>query len=152
MSGFARHWATWFGCGYASAAPGTFGSAGALVVAPLWLWMNWAPWTLALLALALTPLSIWSATVTARSAGRKDPGLVVVDEVLGQWVTLAGAPSLDWRFLLAGFLLFRILDILKPFPARQLEALPDGTGIVADDLMAGVYGAAVLWAAGRYFS
>lgn len=152
MSGFARAWATWFGCGLAPIAPGTFGSAGALVVIPLWLWMNWPPWTLAVLALVLTPLSIWSATATARDAGRKDPGLVVIDEVLGQWVTLAGAAVLDWKYVLAGFFLFRILDIVKPFPARQFEALPDGTGIVADDLMAGVYGALLLWAAGRYFS
>jgi len=152
VSGFARAWATWFGCGLAPIAPGTFGSAGALVVIPLWIWMSWAPWTLAVLALAFTPLSIWAATVTARNAGRKDPGLVVVDEVLGQWVTLAGAAVLDWKYVLAGFFLFRILDIIKPFPARQFESLPDGTGIVADDLMAGVYGALLLWVAGRYLS
>jgi phosphatidylglycerophosphatase A len=152
MNGLARAWATWFGCGLAPIAPGTFGSAGAFVIIPLWLWMGWPAWTLAIVAAVLTPLSIWSATLTAKSAGRKDPGLVVVDEVLGQWVTLAGAPVLDWKYLLAGFFLFRILDIIKPFPARQFEALPDGMGIVADDLMAGVYGALALWAAGRYFS
>lgn len=152
MTRLAWLWATWFGCGTAPIAPGTFGSAGAMVVIPLWLMMGWAPWTLAGLALVLTPLSVWASKATAKSAGRKDPGLVVVDEVLGQWLTLAGAPALDWRYLLAGFFLFRILDIIKPFPARQLEALPDGAGIVADDLMAGVYGAGLLWAASRYFS
>ena len=152
MIRLAKLWATWFGCGLAPIAPGTFGSAGALVAVPLWLAMGWAPWTLAVLALALTPVSIWSATVTAKSAGRKDPGLVVVDEVLGQWITLAGAATLDLKTVVAGFFLFRLLDIVKPWPARQFESLPDGTGIVADDLMAGVYGAALLWAGGRYFS
>ncbi len=147
----ARLWATWFGCGLAPIAPGTAGSAGAMVAVPIWLHMGWPPWTLAALALALTPVSILAATVTARAAGRKDPGIVVIDEVLGQWVTLAGAASLNWMSVLAGFLLFRVFDILKPWPARQFEALPDGTGIVADDLMAGVYGGAVLWLAGRYF-
>jgi phosphatidylglycerophosphatase A len=152
MTSMARVWATWFGCGLAPVAPGTFGSAGALVAIPLWVAMGWAPWTLAILALALTPLSIWSATVTAKSAGRKDPGLIVIDEVLGQWLTLAGAATLDLKTVAAGFFLFRLLDIVKPWPARQFESLPDGTGIVADDLMAGVYGAALIWAAGRYFS
>lgn len=151
MTRVARAWATWFGCGLAPVAPGTFGSAGALVVIPVWIQMGWPPWALAGLAAALTPVSIWSATVTAKASGRKDPGLVVVDEVLGQWVTLAGAAALDWKTVLAGFLLFRLLDIVKPWPARRFESLPEGTGIVADDLMAGAYGAALLWAGGRYF-
>jgi phosphatidylglycerophosphatase A len=149
---FARLWATWFGCGLAPAAPGTFGSAGALVAVPAWTALGWPPWTLAVLAVALTPVSIWAATKTAKAAGRKDPGLVVIDEVLGQWITLAGAAQLNWTTVTAAFLLFRVLDIVKPWPARQFEALPEGTGIVADDLMAGVYGAALMWLAGRYFS
>lgn len=152
MSGFARLWATWFGCGLAPIAPGTFGSAGALLAVPVWAALGLPSWALALLALALTPVSVWAATATAKAAGRKDPGIVVIDEVLGQWVTLAGASQLNWMTVTAAFLLFRILDIIKPWPARQFEALPDGTGIVADDLMAGVYGAAVMWVAGRYFS
>jgi phosphatidylglycerophosphatase A len=82
--------------------------------------------------------------------GQKDPGLVVVDEVLGQWVTLLGAASLNWKALLAGFLLFRIFDIWKPWPVRKLERLPEGTGIVADDLAAGVYGALILYIGGRF--
>lgn len=152
MTGIAQAWATWFGCGRAPIAPGTFGSAGALVVVPVWIQAGWPPWTLALLAAALTPVSIWSATVTAKAAGKKDPGLVVVDEVLGMWVTLAGAGTLNWKSVVAGFFLFRLLDIVKPWPARQFESLADGTGIVADDLMAGVYGALLLWAAGRYLA
>jgi phosphatidylglycerophosphatase A len=81
--------------------------------------------------------------------GVKDPQGVVVDEVIGQWITLAGAGTLDWKSYLAAFALFRLFDIWKPPPVRQLEALPGGWGINADDAMAGVYAALVLWVAGR---
>lgn len=142
---------TWFGCGLFPVAPGTVGSAAAVLLAyagnlvraynPLWL--------LAPTALLLAP-GIWAAGVTAGSRGRKDPGMVVVDEVLGQWITLAGATRFNTRSWLLGFALFRLFDIWKPYPARQLESLPGGKGIVADDLMAGVYGALVLYAAGCF--
>ena len=72
-------------------------------------------------------------------------------KLTGQWLTLAGAQRLNWRSLLIGFVLFRIFDILKPPPVRQLERVPGGAGIVLDDMMAGVYGALVLYAAGWYF-
>jgi phosphatidylglycerophosphatase A len=75
---------------------------------------------------------------------------VVIDEVLGQWLTLAGAKVLNWKSYLAAFLLFRLLDIWKPPPVRQLEGLPGGFGVVADDLAAAVYGALVLYAAGCF--
>ncbi len=75
---------------------------------------------------------------------------MVVDEVVGQWLTLAGARTLNWKSYLAAFLLFRLFDIWKPPPVRQLEALPGGVGIVADDLMAGLYAALVLFAAGCF--
>ena len=81
---------------------------------------------------------------------RKDPGIVVVDEVLGQWITLAGAASLNWKSWLAAFCLFRLFDIWKPPPVRQLEALPSGAGIVADDVMVGIYGALVLFVMGCF--
>ena len=93
-------------------------------------------------------IGIWAAGVEARSTNTKDPGQVVIDEVAGQWITLAGATTLNWKSLLLGFVLFRLFDIWKPAPVRQLEKLPDGTGIVADDLMAGVYGAVVLYLVG----
>ena len=73
-----------------------------------------------------------------------------MDEVLGQWLTLAGARSLGWPALLAAFLLFRLFDVWKPYPVRRLEALPGGTGIVADDLAAGFYAALVLFIAGCF--
>ena len=75
---------------------------------------------------------------------------MVVDEVLGQWITLVGALALNWKSWLAAFFLFRLFDIWKPPPVRQLEALPSGTGIVADDVMAGVYGALVLFLMGCF--
>ena len=75
---------------------------------------------------------------------------MVVDEVVGQWLTLAGARTLNWKSYLAAFLLFRLFDIWKPPPVRQLESLPGGVGIVADDLMAGLYAALVLFVAGCF--
>jgi phosphatidylglycerophosphatase A len=143
--------ATWFGCGYWPWGPGTAGSLGGLMVAwALHRAFGWPPWSFAVLAGAVTPVGIWAAGATARVCGRKDPGLVVVDEVLGQWLTLAGATTLNWKSWIAAFLLFRAFDILKPQPVRALERLPGGTGIVADDLMAGLYGALVLYTSGCF--
>jgi phosphatidylglycerophosphatase A len=105
---------------------------------------SWPASWFAILALICTPAGIWAAGVVARESGRKDPQIVVIDEVLGQWLTLAGASQLNWKTFALGFALFRLFDIWKPVPVRQFEKLPGGTGIVADDLMAGVYGAAVL--------
>jgi phosphatidylglycerophosphatase A len=85
----------------------------------------------------------------ARESGRKDPGFVVIDEVAGQMIALIAAP-LDWKYLLASFILFRSFDIVKPFPLRRLERLPEGTGIMMDDVGAGLY-ALVLVQALHYF-
>ncbi len=142
--------ATWFGAGYWPWGPGTAGSITALPIpALLSAWAGWAPWTFALLALAATPAAMWAAGVVARESGLEDPQIVVVDEVLGQWITLAGAAALTPATLLGGLVLFRLFDIWKPWPVRRLENLPGGIGIVADDLMAGVYGACVLAVASR---
>jgi phosphatidylglycerophosphatase A len=141
--------ATWFGCGYFPWGPGTVGSlAGLLIYVFLHIWLHAGRWTLLLLTLLLTPLAIWAATRTARIVQKKDPGLVVVDEVLGQWVTLLGAASFGIKSVLAAFVLFRIFDIWKPWPVRQFETLPEGVGIVADDLAAGVYAALILYIGG----
>lgn len=110
-------------------------------------WLGWSGWHFAALAAALTWPGIWASTIAAKESGRKDPQIVVVDEVLGQWITLAAAIPLNWKSIVAAFLLFRLFDIWKPRPVRDLESLPGGTGIVADDLAAGVYGAVVLLAA-----
>jgi phosphatidylglycerophosphatase A len=143
--------ATWFGCGYWPVGPGTAGSLAALAIAYfLAARSGWQPWYFGALAVALTPIGIWAASVTAREIKAKDPSIVVVDEVLGQWITLVGALALNWKSWLAALFLFRLFDIWKPPPVRNLEALPAGTGIVADDLMAGVYGALVLFLMGCF--
>lgn len=141
--------ATWFGAGYAPVAPGTAGSLAAIVIVFL-LRDHTAPWHFAVFAALLFAPAVWSGGIAATISGRKDPGLVVVDEVVGQWLTVAGASALNWKTCLAAFCLFRLLDIWKPAPARQLESLPGGLGITADDAMAGAYGALILWVAGRF--
>lgn len=92
--------------------------------------------------------SVWAASRTALESGKKDPGKVVVDEVLGQWVTLIGATAYTPVSFAAGFVLFRLFDIWKPGPIRRLEQLPSGYGIVADDLGAGLLGALILYVGG----
>ena len=140
---------TWFGCGLSPYAPGTAGSLGGLAVAiPLHHFFGFTEWRFLLLAAVLFPLSVWAATRTARALQKKDPGVVVVDEVVGQWIALAGAHTFSWRTYLVAFALFRVFDIWKPWPTRQLEALPEGLGIVVDDVMAGCYAALVLLLAG----
>lgn len=143
--------ATWFGCGYWPFGPGTAGSLGA--VAAAWLLfrlVGLAPvWLLAAAAVLLLP-AVWAAAEVARSSGSEDPGIVVVDEVLGQWVALAAAGAFTFPGAASAFVLFRLFDIFKPWPVRAAERLPGGWGIVADDLLAGVW-AALLLLAGRAF-
>ncbi|HTX38932.1 MAG TPA: phosphatidylglycerophosphatase A [Bryobacteraceae bacterium] len=146
----ARLLATWFGCGLAPRAPGTAGSAAAIAIAlPLAAYAGFRPWAFALMAALLFAPAVWAAGVTAEALGVKDPQCVVIDEVIGQWISLAGARTLNWQTYLAAFVLFRLFDIWKPPPVRQLEALPGGLGINADDAMAGIYAALVLWALSR---
>lgn len=143
--------ATWFGCGLSPVAPGTAGSLGAVVLAAIAArYLHWPPWSMGVAAIAALPLAVWAAGRASSDAGKEDPGFVVIDEVVGQWATLAGATASNWQALLAGFLLFRFFDIWKPAPVRQLEKLHGGMGIVADDVMAGVYGALVLYVAGCF--
>jgi phosphatidylglycerophosphatase A len=141
--------ATWFGCGFSPVAPGTAGSLAALVLAIAASNIFAAgPFHFLAAGLMLIVPGIWAADRFASSVGKKDPGLVVVDEVVGQWITLAGATHLNWKAWGLAFLLFRVMDIVKPPPARQFEALRGGTGIVADDAMAGIYAALVLYLLG----
>lgn len=147
----ARLIATWFYCGYWPVGPGTAGSAAAVAIAwALHRYAGWPPLAFAPLAAALAIPGVWAATETARAMGKIDPGAVVVDEVIGQWITIAGALALNWKSWLIAFALFRIFDVWKPFPIRRLERLPGGYGIIADDALAGVYGAAVLFALGWF--
>ena len=143
--------ATFLGMGYAPVAPGTAGSLGAIAVAALFKsHQDWTPAYFTWLAACILLLGIWSAHLFAKGRGQEDPREVVIDEAIGQWVTLAGATAYNWKSILAGFLLFRLFDIWKPFPVRQVEKMPYGFGIVADDILAGVYAALVLFAAGCF--
>ena len=131
----------WFGCGLVPYAPGTAGTLGAL---PLyWLVRPHGIMALAATAAVITVVGIWSSSRVAKASGLKDPQFVCVDEVAGVLVCWLAAP-VGWKGALAGFVLFRIFDWLKPFPARALERLPGGFGIVCDDLAAGAWGAAAL--------
>ena len=128
--------ATGLGSGYSPVAPGTAGSlVGLLLFLPL-AGLAW-PTQLAAIA-AVTLVGALAAGRVARGMGRKDPGLVVVDEVAGQWITFLALPVTPVTAL-AGFVLFRVMDIVKPWPARDLERLPGGFGIMADDVAAGIY-------------
>lgn len=133
--------ATAGGAGLAPVAPGTFGSAVGLVI--YWFTRHWSTPMQLGLAGVITLIGVWAASEAEAHYGREDPGQVVIDEVAGQLVTLAftGAGAVA---ALVGFLLFRVFDIIKPYPANRFERLHGGLGIMADDLMAGVYGCVVL--------
>ena len=138
--------ATFLGIGRLRPGPGTWGSLATLI--------SWAalaytmppafrlPVSIALVVF-VTAIGIPAAMLVTRGSGIKDPQFVVIDEVAGQLIALIGAP-LGWKSFLAGFILFRIFDILKPPPVRQLEALPEGFGIVLDDIAAGLYALVIM--------
>jgi phosphatidylglycerophosphatase A len=141
LSRWATFLATGFGSGYSPFAPGTAGSAVGLVL--FWPMRLMAfPYQLALLGITFA-LGVASATVVAKRLGIEDPGIVVVDEIVGMWISLLLLPFTLFTAL-AGFVLFRVMDVWKPYPARDLEALPGGWGIMLDDVMAGVYANLVL--------
>jgi phosphatidylglycerophosphatase A len=129
-------------CGYFPIAPGTVGSAAGLVVYLL-VWWTRSPILEGGLIAATFVIGTWAGTHAERYFGGIDPGPVVIDEVLGMLITLAFIP-VGWSGALAGFVLFRIFDVLKPFPANRLETFHGGFGIMADDAMAGVYANLVL--------
>ena len=135
--------ATFFGAGLGKPGPGTWGSVAAVLLwAGFGLLLHPAPQTLMIALLIGIVLSVVfgvpAATIAARESGRHDPGFVVIDEVAGQWIALLGSP-MDWKHAIIALVLFRLFDITKPFPARQLESLPAGWGIVFDDVAAGLY-------------
>jgi phosphatidylglycerophosphatase A len=124
-------------CGYFPIAPGTVGSAAGLVVYLL-VWWTRSPIVEVGLIVVTFVVGTWAATHAEHYFGAIDPGQVVIDEVLGMLVTLAFIP-VGWTGALAGFFLFRVFDVIKPYPANRLEKLHGGFGIMADDAMAGVY-------------
>src|SRR5690348_1603088 len=130
---------TFFGCGYFPYGPGTVGSLAALFIAMvLHSLFAVGPMGIIVATLVLLLPAIWSATRTEQIVNQEDPGIVVVDEVVGQWTALAGAAVWNWKTYMAAFVLFRIFDIWKPQPVRAAESLPRGTGVVMDDLVAGL--------------
>ncbi|MCC7032689.1 MAG: phosphatidylglycerophosphatase A [Acidobacteria bacterium] len=124
--------------GFFPVAPGTAGSAAALVVYAIVRWVGAPAFELATIIVVFAA-GVWAAARSERVLGSKDPGPVVIDEVLGMLVTLAFLP-LSLAGVVAGFVLFRALDVIKPYPARRLEDAPGGWGVMLDDAMAGVYG------------
>ncbi len=135
--------ATWFAAGLLPGMPGTWGSLAALPCA-------WAiralggPWALPAAAGGIFILGCWAAGRVAAASSRSDPGFIVVDEVAAQWLVLVAAP-LDWRAYAAGFLLFRVFDVAKPWPIRGIERrFTGGLGIMLDDVGAGLFALLVL--------
>jgi phosphatidylglycerophosphatase A len=124
-------------CGYFPIAPGTVGSAAGLLVYAIVRWAH-SPVLEAVLILGLFALGIWAGTAAERYFGGVDPGPVVIDEVVGMLITLAFIP-VGWSAALAGFVLFRIFDVMKPYPAGRFERLHGGLGVMSDDAMAAVY-------------
>lgn len=152
------------GVGYMPIAPGTWGSA---VGVGLYLLISSVFWSMALplahqhnfvkilyvavtleflIIVCITLVGIWAASRTEKLSGKKDPGKVVIDEVAGQLIALSAIPLWihAWSMIVLAFLLFRLFDIIKPYPCRRLESLPSGLGIMADDVVAGVYAALVV--------
>ncbi len=152
------------GLGWLPIAPGTWGSLPSMIVFGVLAQLAVSPMAIMFVMLTLTALGSLVCVALAPGAiaatGKEDPGEVVADELAGQSVcylvaplVISGTPSFAYAWLtaVAGFLLFRVFDIFKPWPARQLESLPAGWGILADDLMAGVYAAMALWGGVRLF-
>ena len=124
--------------GYVPVAPGTFGSAAGLVVFAAVRWSGSPALELAVIIL-LFAVGVWSANAAERHFGGVDPAPVILDEVVGMLITLAFLP-VNVTGAVVGFLLFRLFDVVKPWPANRLEAVHGGLGVMADDAMAGVYG------------
>jgi len=157
--------ATAFGLGYIPKAPGTFGSlAGAALYAAILYYFPlaaiagklpgtkdrvvWMSWTELPALIVVAVIGVWAASRAEKILAKKDPQCVVIDEVSGQQLAyLFSLTLLNWKYLLLGFILFRVFDIWKPFPARQAESLPGGLGIMADDWIAGICAALGLWIA-----
>ena len=127
---------SWFGVGRLPKAPGTFGSLAALPV--VLLMSGLGPVVGAVFLVVFVGVAVRAAGITEQVLGQRDPGVIVVDEVAGMLVALYLLPA-TWGFLAGGFFLFRLFDIVKPFPIRRLERLPGGVGVVLDDVLAGVF-------------
>lgn len=153
---------TTFGVGYFPIAPGTWGSMVGVIIYLGFAWIEasapiklagwsepqisaWIHAINAILFLAFCLLGVWAAGRATKLFKHKDPSQAVVDEVIGQLLTFLFIPfTFSWKMILAGFLLFRLFDIWKPYPIDSLQSLPTGIGVCADDILAGVYAGAIL--------
>jgi phosphatidylglycerophosphatase A len=124
-----------FGAGYSPVASGTVGSL--VTAVAIWL-LPLTPFRIAVALVVVTLVGIWAGGRVERVLGRKDPGLIVIDEVAGMLLSVIGLPR-SLPVLVTAFLLFRLFDIWKPFPARESQALTGGIGVMVDDLIAGLY-------------
>ena len=133
--------ATLFGVGHLKPGPGTWASVATVLLWWVTMRATFVPnqWIItAILATGVTLIGIPASTIVARESDTKDPSFVVIDEVAGQLVALIFVPA-EWKYLLASLILFRVFDIVKPPPLRRVEQLPEGTGIMLDDIGAGFY-------------
>lgn len=124
--------------GYVPVAPGTFGSAAGLLLFGAVRWWGSPVIEIAVIAVLLV-VGVWSSHMAEKHFGGVDPAPVILDEVVGMLMTLALIP-VNVTGAIVGFLIFRLLDVVKPWPANRFEALPGGLGVMADDAMAAVYG------------
>src|SRR2546422_967040 len=143
MTRVALALASAFGVGYIPFAPGTFGSAVGLLV---WWLLPASAVAQGVAIVAVFALGSWCGGIAERHFGRTDPGQVIIDEVMGMLITLFLNP-VGWLGAIGAFLLFRLFDVVKPYPANRLERLPGGVGVMADDGMAAIYANLVLRAA-----
>ena len=147
-----RHPAGWiasgFGSGFSPRAPGTVGSAVALLP---WLWLRTLPLPYDVLAVVVAfVIGIWASEWVVRRSGVQDPQVVVWDEFVGVWIALIAAPA-GWIWMLAGFALFRLFDIWKPWPVSWAdERIHGGLGVMLDDVIAGIYALIVLQLAAMF--
>lgn len=135
-----------FGSGLAPWAPGTVGSAAALLP---WLALRELPWPVYVGALLVAfALGVWACGVAGRRIGIADPGALVWDEFVGQWIALSPALAAPWWTVAIGFVLFRVFDIWKPWPVCWADRnVHGGLGVMLDDVLAGILAAVVLWLA-----
>jgi len=140
------------GAGLMPIAPGTVGSLEGVVILLAVLALHFAPsvslLVLVILNIIVFAVGVWASSRTCEITGLKDPGIVVIDEVSGQLIALTPLalwPSFSVAAVVAGFILFRLFDIFKPYPIRKLEHLHSGLGVMADDVLAGIYAAVLLW-------
>ena len=146
-----RHWLAFgLGSGLARFAPGTFGT---LVAIPLYLLLaHLPPLPYALAVVAAFGAGVWLCETVSRDLGVHDHGGIVWDEFVGMWITLMALPTLDWQWVAAGFVIFRIFDMWKPWPIRWFDRnIHGGMGIMVDDIVAGVISAGVLYVIGHHW-